>query len=202
MADIIRSTQLDGADLMQDFKRLVAQINEEFAEDLLSPLTITLGDEFQGITNALETTIDIIFQIDKYLLAMDFNVRYSINFGKIDTSINSKEAYEMLGAGLTAARRNLTELKTSNERAIIGGYDQLVNDQFNYAFALYYHFYDDWTEAERAIVLDFFNGNDYKAVAKHFNKDISSMWRKEKSLCLKEFKTTKLLIRSLLRYAN
>jgi len=197
MADIIHSSSQPGAQLMDALKEVVHVTNKQFSSKLKSPLTITLGDEFQGVADSLKSLIEIVFNIDKLLLSADFKLRYSINYGQIDTKINTKIAYEMLGEGLTTARNNLSTLKSTSDNLMINGYKMPLNKRLKEAFQLYYYFYNEWSDVERPVVLDFLNGNDYKKVAEHFNKDISSMWRKEKSLCIKEYHIAKSLITSL-----
>ena len=51
MADVIGSRGADQAELMLAFKKVVDQANGTL--DFVSPLTITLGDEFQGVVNTV-----------------------------------------------------------------------------------------------------------------------------------------------------
>ena len=53
MADVIRSRSYDGGDLMREFGRIVKECNVTHTGALLSPYTITLGDEFQGVAGTL-----------------------------------------------------------------------------------------------------------------------------------------------------
>ena len=68
-----------------------------------------MGDEFQAIPKTMEIGIKIIFEIEESIVKQKFNfqLRYILNFGKIDTKINTQIAYEMPGAGRTVARNEL-----------------------------------------------------------------------------------------------
>ncbi len=49
MGDVVNSSDYDGEVLSKGLKELVESTNKKFGKAILSPLTITLGDEFQGI---------------------------------------------------------------------------------------------------------------------------------------------------------
>src|ERR1700679_127228 len=109
MADIINSREADQLLLMNNFGEVVSAINVSNKENLLSPLTITLGDEFQGITKGLKEAISVILNIEENIIITGntFKLRYVIVEGAIDTPINSSIAYGMLGDGLTRARKHI-----------------------------------------------------------------------------------------------
>ena len=49
MGDIISSSLYAPKSLRNSFIHLISDCNDMFAHDIISPYTITLGDEFQGI---------------------------------------------------------------------------------------------------------------------------------------------------------
>ncbi|MBL3658243.1 SatD family protein [Fulvivirga sediminis] len=199
MADIIDSSDKAGESLMQHFKEMVASVNEELSEKIISPFTITLGDEFQGIVNSLQTAVEVIFLMDEILLEAEqaYKLRFVINFGVIDTPINRHQAYEMLGDGLTVARRTLGELKSAESDILVAGIDKRVQENLNMAFQLYRMIYDDWNSKDRPIARSFMKEPDYKKVAEAYSKDISTMWRRQKSLKIDEFNIARKLILNL-----
>lgn len=199
MADVINSSTFSGSVLMKDFKRLIEKANKLFEEQIISPLTITLGDEFQGVVNDLNSAVELVFYLDQELLKSEFQLRYALQLGEIETPINENIAYGMLGNGLTVARENLQYGKEENKRFSISGYDDLLNEKLEKAFMLYDFFYMNWSEKEKSIVYQFLLGKEYKEVAEIFQKDNSTMWRKEKSLNLKGFKVAKQLIKMLIK---
>ncbi|MGJ3236322.1 MAG: SatD family protein [Marivirga sp.] len=199
MADIINSSDYSGAELMENFKILIKKANKLFEEQIISPLTITLGDEFQGVVIDLRTSIDLVFYLDQELLKADYQLRYALQLGEIETPVNEYIAHGMLGKGLTLARENLQYGKEEQKRFNISGYGALKNEMFNKSFLLYDHFYQKWSDTEKLIAFEFLSGKNYKSVAEIFQKDNSSMWRKEKSLNLKEFKVAKELIKLYLK---
>lgn len=87
MADIIGSQKKDSQKLMNDFKELVKDSNEKFQDFIASPLTITLGDEFQEVLKNIETATKIIifFEEESIHKKLFFKLRYVIKEGEIDT---------------------------------------------------------------------------------------------------------------------
>ncbi|MDN5203620.1 SatD family protein [Fulvivirgaceae bacterium BMA10] len=199
MADVIESSEKDGKSLMLDFKELVREINMQYKQDLLSPLTITLGDEFQGVVKNLRKSLEIIFSLEESIILKkhNFKLRYVLNQGEIDTDLNPEYAHEMLGSGLTNARNMLNGMKSGDERFNVNVQPFSLTNSLNKAFLLFQSFYDDWSDKQLKTVAAFLEHRDYKQVAKLLGKDSSSVWRREKSLKIKEYFTAKELILSL-----
>lgn len=199
MGDIIDSSNKTGKSLMEHFKGLIEVVNLKYKNNILSPLTITLGDEFQGVIKDLASAIDILFYIDRRILGSDmfYNMRYVINYGIIDTPINRQSAHEMLGKGLTDSRFRLNELKKGGNKVLVEGIEESKESKINMAFELYQSFYNDLKEKDRKIAHEFLRGNDYRTVANKFGRDNSSMWRKQKSLKINDYKTSRALIKMI-----
>jgi hypothetical protein len=165
---------------------------------LISPLTITLGDEFQGLTNTMENGIKTIFDVEEIIIdkQYDFKLRYVLAYGKIDTAINNKIAYEMLGEGLTKARKDLNSLKNKDPRFLIrlSKYEEKKEQFLNKAFLIYQNFVDSWKEKDLEIVKEFLLHEDYKIVAQNVNINQSNAWRRKKSLNIQEYKNIKEII--------
>jgi hypothetical protein len=200
MADVIDSRNVNSTNLMLEFKNVVKYINTKWSKEILSPLTITLGDEFQGIVNSTENIFKIIFDIEEIIIkeSLNLKLRYVVNLGKIETKINNKIAYEMLGEGLTLAREKLIELKSNKNRfKIITKQNIIAQDIINDLFKIYENYVDGWKGNELYIVNEFLQGKDYKEIAKKLNVNISSSWRRQKSLNIEEYFTCKKLIINL-----
>lgn len=198
MADIISSRSKNSKELMSQFKELIKQINLIFKSDILSPLTITLGDEFQGVVKSDEVAIKIIFALEECIVQHEykFKLKYVLNNGIIDTEINKKNAYEMLGEGLTKARKLLNENKGSENRFLISlnEKDDFKEEYINKVFLIYQNYVDNWKSKDMKAVYNFLKYDDYKIVGNILNIDRSSAWRRKKSLNINEYKITKELI--------
>jgi len=199
MADIIKSSEKKAPKMMAHFSEMVEQVNHQYAGNLLSPLTITLGDEFQGVVKGIADAISVIFKLDYLLLSATepYKLRYVVNYGNIDTPLNPERAHRMLGPGLTEAREYLDRMKKEKVSVSVLGLQQSKQHKLNLAFMLYRSLYDDWHVKDRKVAAAFIENGDYKVQAKRFQKDPSSMWRKRKSLKIEEYHAVKELINEL-----
>lgn len=200
MADVVDSHDYEGKELMSKFQELVKFINQIFYESILSPLTITLGDEFQGVVDKPSSAVAMIYAMEEWIVEneWDFKLRYVIVEGKIDTEINKESAHEMLGEGLTKARKKLGEMKKETYRFYISVKNQGITSTVSKSLRLAQHFIDSWQPKDRATVSGFLNGLDYKELAKKLGKDDSSVWRRRKSLAIEEYMTCKALTEELI----
>jgi hypothetical protein len=198
MADVINSGGKNPTLLMTQLKDVVTTINKEKGANLISPLTITLGDEFQGLSNSMENGIKTIFDIEEKIVQKQYKLklRYVLYFGQIETEINNKIAYEMLGEGLTNARKEYNSLKNKEVRFKIRLTKNELNKEtyLNKAFSIYQNFVDSWKEKDLKIVKEFLLQEDYKIVAQKVQIDQSNAWRRKKSLHIHEYKDIKKII--------
>lgn len=197
MADIVSSSKAKTGRLMNDFKALVAQMNKVHAKHIASPLTITLGDEFQGVIKSVEAAVAIALDLDHQTMRLNtpFSLRYVINQGSIDTPINTKIAYGMLGPGLTEAREALAAMKTSRARFRVILHDSLLSEKLTLALRVYQGITEGWTAAQKKVVSVFWEEqSDYREVAKRLKKDPTVMWRRKRSLLIEEIESLRRLI--------
>ena len=182
---------------MNDFQVLVKWTNTIYGESIESPLTITLGDEFQGIVTSASKGIDIILAMEEYILEeeFDFKLRYVLHEGEVETEINTDTAYEMLGPGLTKARQLLNDMKKDPNRFLIK-----INkgEAVNKMMKITQHFIEGWHPKDRSTVAGFLQGHDYKALARIQQKDSSSLWRRRKSLAIDEYVLCKEMLHHLI----
>lgn len=185
MADIVSSGSLDPTRAMASFKKLVQTTNKKHKSELLSPLTITLGDEFQGIVCDLSAALSVMVSLEEEIISLNpgFRLRYSLNYGEIGTPINPKIAHEMLGEGLTAARKKLNELKNSKSRFSIALVNKKKTQIFENAFTIYQQIVDRWKpENDYEIAAELIESRDYKIVAKKLGRNRSLIWKRQKNL--------------------
>ncbi len=196
MADVVNSSNQQPETLIDALKSVVEWTNKIFASSIESPLTITLGDEFQGIVGSASQGVDIILAMEEYIIeeAYDFKLRYVLHEGEVETQVNSEVAYEMLGSGLTRARQLLGEMKKEPNRFLIK-----INRhaQVGKMMRIIQHFIDGWHPKDRSTVSGFLQGYDYKALAKMHQKDDSTLWRRRKSLAIDEYLLSKEVLQHL-----
>jgi hypothetical protein len=198
MGDVVGSRKKNQLTLINSFKETIHAVNKEKKNDFLSPMTITLGDEFQSIIDNLPAALSIILKIEEKIAAggKDFKLRYILEEGEIETPLNSKIAYGMLGSGLTSAREHLESSKNTTARFTFHLADKKRNKALNDAFLVFQGFIDDWKiDKDHIIIGLFLQHKDYKQVAEETNKDRSLMWRRERSLKLDQYFATKEIIK-------
>lgn len=197
MGDIVGSEEYEQTDLQREFARLCKSINQQNKTSLISPLTITLGDEFQGIASDLSSGINLILQMERMRIssALNFKIRYVLHYGEISTDINKKIAYGMLGTGLSRARQILEDSKSQHARFSTDVQNQQLNNAFDNAFSVYQTITDQWNISRDAeLIASLIKWGDYKIVAEKMNKTRSIIWKREKSLMIKEFFAIEKLI--------
>ena len=196
MADVVGSRKLDARKVMTRLSSATQKVNVEFMYDVLSPLTITLGDEYQGVVNDLASALKIVFKIEERFIREEagFKLKHVVWFGEIDTGINPVSAHGMLGSGLAAAREKLAELKASDQRFFIHTGHKELDATLAPALSLYQFFVDEWSEKDYPVVASFLDLEDYKRVAEDLGRDVSLMWRRERSLHMKEYSNIKKLL--------
>ncbi|MHB1688519.1 MAG: SatD family protein [Ignavibacteriaceae bacterium] len=112
IGDIVSSKQIKSRSLIQkNLNNLFKKLNNK-DKQMASPLTITLGDEFQAIYNSADSIFYKIWQI--MLAVYPEKIRFSLGIGEITTRINSKQAIGMDGPAFHYARKGLEELKASS----------------------------------------------------------------------------------------
>lgn len=200
MADIISSRNYPSKNLINDFKSIVQSTNKKYKEQMISPLTITLGDEFQGVINDLKSSISIILYIEEECIRrkFGFKFRFVVNQGVIDTMVNHKIAYEMLGAGLTDARNKLIEIKDSIDRFYIILEDEFISGILNNAFKVFQNIVSKWKlDQDYEMAYNFIIHRDYKKVAEVMGRNRSLIWKREKSLEMDSYYAIKNIIQQI-----
>ncbi len=190
MADIVGSSKKNSRSLIKEFKQVVTEVKKRNRGKFLSPITITLGDEFQAVVKSLEIAVDIILSIEEISIKQNanFKLRYVVEYGMVDTSINSQIAYEMLGPGLTKARAHLILLKKEKEKRVAFF---LQNEQqsglIENLFFVFLSIADGWKKADYYLIKAFLENQFYSRVADELKMNRSQVWKREKTLMIREY---------------
>ena len=193
MGDVVGSRVLDGQEMIGDFKRLISSCNEELSSCLLSPYTITLGDEFQGIAKSLCCSVQSLFYLEESILKLriPFRLRYVVHRGEIVTPLNPEIAYEMVGPGLARAREILTDKRQRRPRFVFDLPDETLSADLNRLFAVIESLVQDWHEKDFGLVADLIsNANDSEVAASH-HKNRSQIWKRRRNLRIGDYEALK-----------
>lgn len=189
MGDVTDSSEYIPAELGKSLKSLVQLANESLKEKTLSPYTVTLGDEFQGVTKSLKTGIETFFYFEELRLKQqqEFKLHYILHFGKIDTEINPETSYGMLGKGLTQAREKLTSKKRDRKRFNISLKSDEQSSQLNRLFEVLEGIIERWKVDDFPLILDMIRNQNDQEVGEQHEKDRSQIYRRRKTLMIKEY---------------
>ncbi|MFN2328736.1 MAG: SatD family protein [Chromatocurvus sp.] len=130
----------DRAGLQCLFESSLASLNERFQSALASPLTITLGDEFQAVFSDPLPVWEILSALQARLFPI--TARFGLGLGEIATPINSQAALGMDGPAFYHARDAIVLLKKQGGNYRIEGIDDV--DLINHALSLVSELQESW----------------------------------------------------------
>ena len=198
MSDIkyLGSNNKDG--VKKELQNVIGVINKINKKHFITPLDLVLPNEFQGITNSLQGSLEILFDIEECLIEnnLDFKLKHVLYHDTIETVQSKHSAYERLGFGLIDARERLQLIKKTDSRFLIATSNEKTSLYLNNLFMIYEDYVDSWKKSDYEYVKAFLNHMNYKEVAELFSINISSGWRREKSLKMKQYYTIKEMILS------
>jgi hypothetical protein len=115
MGDIVSSQSAASMRLLhQKFNEAVRAANERSKPFLTSPLTITLGDEFQGLCRSLSAGLRIIRDLRHNLMQDRIECRFALGVVELQTPLNRQAAWNMMGPGLSRTRKKLEAKGNAN----------------------------------------------------------------------------------------
>lgn len=115
MGDIVGSERARSLKAVhRAFNKAIDSANERYAPRIASPLTITLGDEFQGLLRSLADAWRVATVLRIRLLVATVACRFVIGTTELETPLNPKQAWNMMGGGLSAARDKLNDKRSVN----------------------------------------------------------------------------------------
>lgn len=185
-------------EIEEQLKNVITVINKIHKKHFITALDMVMANEFQGITNSLQGSLEMIFDIEECLIEnnLDFKLKHVLYHDTIKTIQSKHTAYERLGFGLIDARERLQLIKKTDSRFLIATNNEKTSLYLNNLFLIYEDYLDSWKKSDYEYVKAFLNHLSYKEVAALFNINVSSGWRREKSLKMKQYYTIKEMILS------
>lgn len=115
MGDLINSEAAGDVNrLHRVFNRAIDRANLREADSLASPLTITLGDEFQGLCRTVSDGLRLMRQLRFELLSEDVPCRFALGVARLETPVGAERAWNMMGPGLAQTREKLSDKRHPN----------------------------------------------------------------------------------------
>ena len=201
MGDVVNSSDYDGEILSKELNVLVSETNTTFKKNILSPLTITLGDEFQGVLKTTASGINLLFHLEEDILRkeFDFKLHYVFLLGEIESEINPKIAYEMLGKGLTEARKLLSSKKRNRKRFNFKLSDKEQSDQLTKLFEVLDAIILNWKKEDYALILDMISNDNNEEVGEIHGKNRAQIWKRRNTLMINEYNLLKDFIQTYIK---
>ncbi|CAM4078741.1 DNA-binding protein [Streptococcus penaeicida] len=114
IGDLIQSKQLANRNQAQEqFHQVLEKINQQYENCLVSNLSLTLGDEFQGLFTLEAPIFQIIDQINHEMA--DFSIRFGLGLGDILTAINPQISIGADGPAYWKAREAINYIHQKND---------------------------------------------------------------------------------------
>ena len=196
MGDIVGSSTYKASKLRREFMEIVSSCNKTLEGEILSPYTVTLGDEFQGVARTLRGLFDAVFYLEEISLLkrLRFKVRYVGLYGEIDTPINRMKAHGMMGAGLTRSREMLSAKRRGKPRFQFELPEAQMTKELNLLFLVIDGIMAKWDPDDGPLILDMIANNNNVEVGKKHKKNRTQIWKRRKNMLIEEFQALKEVI--------
>ncbi len=186
IADIVNSKEISNREMFQDvLSNCLNEINQD-SKHIISPYTITLGDEFQVIYKNNNNLINDLFKI--LLNSFLVKIRFSIGFGDISTKINYEQSIGMDGPAFHIAREGLNEMK-SVDYSIIQVFSDLSQDEkfINETLRLAMIMMSDWKKNTFVIFNELLNNKSVNDILPLLNISERAVYKIIKTNNLREY---------------
>lgn len=186
IGDIEASKDLEEAKrfrVQEQLKKVLTELNSK-SQNIESPYTVTLGDEFQAVFSRAD---DIFIHAWKILSALyPVKVRFSIGIGKITTSLNKKQALGMDGPAFHLAREGVEFLKETGFLFKISfqGQNNSVLSALNNSLYLFSDQVRAWNKNRLSILYMLEMGKDYKEITKELGISEPAFYKNKEAASL------------------
>jgi hypothetical protein len=162
IGDLIKSRKAESRDKIQQKLQTSLTAINKINQNIISPFTITLGDEFQVLLKNADGLFSNIWQIAKDIYPA--KIRFSIGIGEVNTDINPAAAIGMDGPAFYAARKGIDQLKKNN---LVIGINGIKNDndlvESNLSFIS--HISDSWKKTKYEIIVHLMKKMSAKSIS-------------------------------------
>lgn len=135
------------------FNEAIRAANHSHQQKIVSPLTITLGDEFQGLCRTLVDSLKIVQQVRWTLLKEGIECRFVVGLAALSTPVNTQTAWNMMGVGLAQAREKLEQKREANAYRFSLPNDPMVESLMDAVGLALTDIESEWTPRQREISL-------------------------------------------------
>lgn len=151
IGDMVQSREIRERQKVQEaFQQALQRVQQEYERGIVSPLTLTIGDEFQAVLNKADRFFFMINRLEEYLPEIRF--RYGLGVGTISTTLNRQAAIGMDGPAFHFARQALEQARQYQRRIVFACTQSKVTKRID----LLFHWIDvvtsTWSKEKRRIL--------------------------------------------------
>ena len=170
IGDIIESKKIqDRAQVQQQLLRLMKELNWQYQDYLISPFTVTTGDEFQALFSPNSYMFQIIDQLS--VAFSPYEIRFGIGVGEMITEINKEQSIGSDGPAYWLAREAINHIHDKNDYGInhisVFLADEEVTWTVNAMLAACSFIQSKWTEVQYDVLKQLLTENIYDETFSH-----------------------------------
>ena len=170
IGDIIESKNIqDRAQVQQQLLRLMKELNWQYQDYLISPFTVTTGDEFQALFSPNSYMFQIIDQLS--VAFSPYEIRFGIGVGEMVTEINKEQSIGSDGPAYWLAREAINHIHDKNDYGInhisVFLADEEVTWTVNAMLAACSFIQSKWTEVQYDVLKQLLTENIYDETFSH-----------------------------------
>lgn len=186
IADLVRSRDIPRrAEFQRRLKSRLGELSARSAGELLSPWTLTLGDEFQALYGGFHGLFEDLF--DLLEACQPQALRFAIGVGELSTAINPQAALEMDGPAFHRARAAMESLKPQARTGfLLLGQDEATYELPNATLALLAGELRTWKPSTHRIFLGLLRGEAVGELARATGLTARAIYKNSASRQLKE----------------
>ena len=170
IGDIIESKKIqDRAQVQQHLLQLMKELNQQYQNYLVSPFTVTTGDEFQALFSPNSYIFQIIDQLS--VAFAPYEIRFGIGVGDMITEINKEQSIGSDGPAYWLAREAINHIHDKNDYGINHISVFLANEEVsctvNAMLAACSFIQSKWTEVQYDVLKQLLAENIYDETFSH-----------------------------------
>ncbi len=151
IGDIIRSRSVPNRyELQESFAMTLREVQHNYGDQITSPLTLTIGDEFQAIISIANGLFKMMYEIELQLKNVE--LRYGLGIGEIYTPINKISSIGMDGPAFHLAREAVEEARREGIRYKFKHKGELAEKRINTLFRWMDVTTRKWNKQRKAIL--------------------------------------------------
>lgn len=178
MGDLVGSERhANPNNLHAQFNAAINRQNQALGADMVSPLTITLGDEFQGLLSSLVAAAQVAREIRFELMRENIDCRFVIGSIDLKTQINHERAWNMMGPGFASARERLGEKRSPSRYRFSIQQDELLETMLEASGASLTAIERSWSEAQRDSIIKLLGGESVAQIARARNVSVHNVYK-------------------------